>query len=281
MNMMCRLTILLLVFVSLFSCSGNKKELTISEKDIEGYWVSGYLLHNSELSRTIASTSEKKPMIQLLRLKNSVNGFADTSYKVRDNILIYRTELPNLLGVEIGYRTGGASQVFLITFFSKDRLILKDLKTLEETTYYNIKMIPASSENFVEISFGPAVLINDSGAFRKRAFPPNHHKIIKINDKWKEDINSLVRRVNWNAALFLEKANKTKSQKVGEFEFRMYDGPRINLGIRTAKHKGEWKFEGKYASEPILSVLNEEMKVFENYCYYNKLLPLYHTCGID
>ncbi|MDQ3110329.1 MAG: hypothetical protein M3R17_10580, partial [Bacteroidota bacterium] len=68
-------TILLLFFLLFSSCEKKEKEAVIINPELlDGYWVSGYLLHNTELTRTLAAESGEKPGIQLLRLKNELNG---------------------------------------------------------------------------------------------------------------------------------------------------------------------------------------------------------------
>ncbi len=282
--------ILLLFFLSLFSCSEIKKPVAITEGDLEGYWVSGYLLHNTELSRSIASENSKKPKVLMLRLKNTVNGFADTSYLLKGNQLFYRTALPNLLRKETGGDLG-EFHPFLITFLTKDRLVLQDIKTLEETTYYNINSMPDSDERFTEISFGFEILINDSFTFRKRKFA--NYKLINdslvwqeeyypnqsINETWRKDLDLLVKRINWKAALFLTTANKPQTKKIGEFKLLIPQGPRAHMRIETGKHEGEWRFTSQFVSDPALAVLCSEIRAYENYCYYNNFLLLTHGCG--
>lgn len=292
MSMTQNAVIVLLFFLSFFSCSEINNQIGITEEALEGYWVSGYLLHNTEMSRSIASENSKKPKVQLLRLKNTVNGFADTSYRINGNVLSYRIALPNLVSSEHIGRMGEAFYPFLITFFSRDRLILKDPKTLEETTFYNINIIPASGENFTEIKFGFDILINDSFTFRKTKFysyklvndsavlqEENYYPNQKIMEKWKNELNILVRRINWDATLFLTGSNNPEVVKSGEHTMIMPQGPGVQLDITTVKHAGEWKFRSQYISEPALSALVTEMRVFQNYCYYNDLLPTYHYCG--
>ncbi|CAN5911526.1 hypothetical protein BH11BAC7_BH11BAC7_02800 [soil metagenome] len=280
-----------LFLISFFSCSEIKKS-EITYKSLEGYWVSGYLLHNTELSRAISSGNKKEPKVQLLRLKNSVNGFADTSYVLKGNILSCRTKLPSLIGVDLGNRSGEFWQQFLITFISRERLILSDLRTLEEITFYNINCVPESAENFGEISFGSEILINDSGAIKRR--PLESYQLVNdstiytkvsrnvpVNEKWRNNLNQLVSRINWNGSLFLAGATIPETEKIGEFKFVIQEGRRVDLSIKTTKHTATFRFNNLNTSDPAISLLRTEMEVFENYCHFNSLLPNYYRCGVD
>jgi hypothetical protein len=269
--------LLSLVFIFFFSCSGNKKELKISEKDIEGYWVSGFLLHNTDLSRSIASDNSKKPKVLLLRLKNSVNGFADTSYRIHGDTLFYRIKFnESRIWDDSLLRSKEKFYSLRITFHSKDRLVVMDDNTHQETTYYNLSILPVIQERIKEISFGVEnkIIIKDSIKLYPGFLRPN----IKTDVSWNNDLNVIVQHINWKGALLARESVKAKSQALGEFSIEMYDEgipSHISIGIITEKHTGSWNFRSQYVSDPALSALIAELKTFEMYCYANNLLHHY------
>ena len=282
MKMMRDYAILLLFFISLFSCSGNKKPTVVTSEAIEGYWVSGYLLHNTELSRTIASDNSKKPKVLFLRLKNEVNGFADTSYRIHGDTLLYR------LGIKRSFKEDVFVEEeefypFRITFHSKERLVLMDDVTHEETTFYNLSILPAQPDAFNEIIFkDKELIINDSIKFYgSMGCTQEVHLLLRMptNSTWKNNLDTIVSRINWEDAGFVQNATLVKDfkrppLKEGEI-FLPFPIGALDLNLKTKKHFGYWRFPSAHVSDPALTILIEEMKIFEEYCYKKNILRIY------
>jgi hypothetical protein len=280
-------TVLLFAFIFFLGCSENKKAVTISEKDIEGYWVSGFLLHNSELSRTIASENSKKPKVQMLRLKNEVNGLADTSYYIDGNKLLYRTGTKRVFNPDMSTKLNPEFSSFLIIFYSKERLVLKDVQTFEETTYYNLSIVPKQDEDFKEIAFGSHryiwFTINDSIELAEDF----DRKKIAVELSWKNDLNMIIQRINWKAAIFSREANNSRKTRPVKDSRGLHPPPppppepgvRSGLHVTTTKHSANWNFSSLDVSDPALSVLLLEMLAFNSYCNNNLPHREMYRCG--
>jgi hypothetical protein len=291
---MTRLTLLPLLCILFFGCTENKKAETITYKDIEGYWVSGYLLHNTDLSRSIAAgNAEKEQGIQLLRLKNEVNGFADTSYRINGNILSYRVKngYSNLAQADsdliLFEREPEVFNEFQIVFHSKDRLILRDKESQKEITYYNLKMVPEEKQSIESITFSDIRMKfqqgkTDSAFIGLRSAANNIFRLhqIKTDKKWVSELNSIAGSINWKGALFFEESNKEASPKLDIQDSIMYIIPParssyhsvIPFQLKTNKFRGIW-YVG-VSSDPALNALMFEMDVWKFYCYKHKILDL-------
>ncbi|CAN5371893.1 hypothetical protein BH09BAC5_BH09BAC5_17030 [soil metagenome] len=261
-------TILLLFFVLFSSCGEkDKKTVVIHAEELEGYWVSGFLLHNTELTRTIAMESGKEVGGHSFRLKNSINGFEDTSYSINGDTLIYRLE--NTVKYEafdsIVQKYDEDFKKYIIVFHSRDRLILRDLKSNEDITLYNISIIPSNNEKYTRMEFGRIILL-DSVFLGDKKFS----KKIALDKVWQENLDFLAQKINWENAIFLRQASITKKFKDGSF---YYIEPKFKLiEITSEKHFGRWENCGNGVSDAAISCLILEMVALEQYCLNNNLL---------
>jgi hypothetical protein len=217
---MTRLTLLPLLCILFFGCTENKKAETITYKDIEGYWVSGYLLHNTDLSRSIAAgNAEREQGIQLLRLKNEVNGFADTSYRIHGDTLFYRSEIERSFDFDGNYTEKENFHSFRIIFHSKERLIVTDDVTHKETTFYNISVLPGSNETFKMITYDRDMLkITPDTVYIGYSNISVSRKNILLDKKWSSELKMIIGKVNWNATIFTRELYSYKTKRIGEFD---------------------------------------------------------------
>ncbi|MDQ3109668.1 MAG: hypothetical protein M3R17_07205, partial [Bacteroidota bacterium] len=245
----------------------------------EGYWVSGYLLHNTELSRSFASENSKGPKVQLLRLKNVVNGFADTSYRIHGDTLQYRVGIRRYF-MEDRLIEEEEFYPFRILFHSKDRLVLMDDVTHEETTFYNLLLVPVKPDAFNEITFeGKELIINDSiTSYGSMGCTDEIYLLLKMltNVTWKNSLDTIVSRIDWRNAIFVRESTNRMSQ-IGKWDSdsliieMLIPVPGSYMQITTPKHLGSWHFSSQNLSDPALSVLFSELLTFRAYCYKHNL----------
>lgn len=135
------------LFVLAFcSCNEPKQEKRVyTEKDIEGYWATNSVIQSSSLTNSFVSSSTQSVAYTLLRLYNDVCGMADTAYKVKGDTLLleeYDEKTQKFKFVKTHF----------IDFVSVERIVLTEIDTRKQITYYSLLSIPNSQDHCESVS---------------------------------------------------------------------------------------------------------------------------------
>lgn len=139
----------LFAIVALFSCSeSNVQKRSYTETDVEGYWATYDHIYTSWLSDEIRTNSQYQNHQSLIRLYNDVCGTVDSTFKVVDNIIMFkRYTAPDQYEWHSEY---------LIEFASNERLMLYNLVSKKSYWFYNLNSIPSSDERIDSLLLSPA-----------------------------------------------------------------------------------------------------------------------------
>ncbi len=138
----------LFAIAAFFSCSeSNVQKRSYTEADVEGYWATYDHIHTSWLSDEIRTNSQYQNHQSLIRLYNDVCGTIDSTFKVVDNVIMFKKyTAPDQFEWHSEY---------LIEFASNERLMLYDLVSEKSYWFYNLNSIPSSDERIDSLLLSP------------------------------------------------------------------------------------------------------------------------------
>lgn len=258
-----------LAAVLLFSCDSSQPEKrTYTEKDIEGYWATNNAIQGTQWLDTL-SIADGSINRSFLRFYNDACGMKDTVYHVSgDTVLMRKFD-----------RSKGVLEFipeYTIVFATKERIILKELSSGLEITYYSLFEIPASNAHVDLIHLEPPSggtameLRRDSLTYYRMPFSndyhadtidPYPHTALKTDTAWFNRIDAMYARLSPEDILFARSKPTYSVHENGGWLEQV--GYMYSLEMRGDRG---WEMIGSaaYVSNPVIRAIYWELAAAEN-----------------